>query len=145
MSEASITTQRVPEPSLIRYSTWIYGLHALSIAIGVLTSASIAGKFVFGLPSVIAVIMNYLRRNEARGTFLESHFSWQIRTFWFALLWVGATIIISLPLMLALGFGFITLAIGMLATGVWVIYRIARGWLALRDGKAIEFVAAGAA
>jgi uncharacterized membrane protein len=82
--------------------------------------------------------MNYVRRDEARGTFLESHFRWQIRTFWFALLWVLATVIISLPLMLALGFGFVTLAVGMLATGVWVVYRIARGWLALRDGMPVN-------
>ena len=138
MSAANETTQRVPEPSLIQYTTWIYGLHSLAVLIGVLTSASIAGKFVFGLPSIIAVIMNYVRRNEARGTFLESHFRWQIRTFWFALLWVLSTAIISLPLMLAFGFGFLTLAVGMLATGVWVVYRIARGWLALRDGKPIN-------
>jgi uncharacterized membrane protein len=145
VSETNETTQRVPEPSLIQYTTWIYGLHSLAVLIGVLTSASIAGKFVFGLPSIIAVIMNYVRRNEARGTFLESHFRWQIRTFWFALLWVLSTAIISLPLMLAFGFGFVTLAVGMLATGVWVVYRIARGWLALRDGKPVNpAVVAGA-
>jgi uncharacterized membrane protein len=145
VSETNETTQRVPEPSLIKYTTWIYGLHSLAVLIGVLTSASIAGKFVFGLPSIIAVIMNYVRRNEARGTFLEAHFRWQIRTFWFALLWVLATVIISLPLMLALGFGFVTAAVGMLATGAWVIYRIARGWMALRDGKPVNpAVVAGA-
>jgi uncharacterized membrane protein len=145
VSEANETTQRVPEPSLIQYTTWIYGLHSLAVLVGVLTSASIAGRFVFGLPSIIAVIMNYVRRDEAHGTFLESHFRWQIRTFWFALLWVLSTAIISLPLMLAFGFGFVTLAVGMLTTGVWVVYRIARGWLALREGKAVgSAVVAGA-
>jgi uncharacterized membrane protein len=108
----------------------VYGLHALSLLIGVLTAATVAGAFVFGVPSIIAVVINYAKRGEARGTFLESHFRWQIRTFWFALLWfvIGAMLfvaIVGIPLAIAVLFG----------DGVWAIYRIARGWLALRDGK----------
>src|SRR6185295_5373097 len=61
----------------------IYGLHALSVLVGVTTAAFIVTAFAFGLPSIVAVILNYLKRAEARGTFLESHFRWQIRTFWF--------------------------------------------------------------
>jgi uncharacterized membrane protein len=45
----------------------------------------VLGSFLFGWPSIIAVIINYVKRSEARGTWLESHFDWQIRTFWFAL------------------------------------------------------------
>jgi uncharacterized membrane protein len=105
-------------------------LHALSLLIGVTTAATIVGAFVFGVPSIIAVVINYLKREEARGTFLESHFSWQIRTFWFALLWcIVAWLMfitfIGIPLAIAVFF----------ADGVWVIYRVARGWLGLRDGK----------
>ena len=119
-----------PLPSLVRVTHLVYGLHALSLLIGVTTAATIIGAFVFGVPSIIAVVINYLKRDEARGTFLESHFRWQIRTFWFALLWfmIGAMLFVTI-----LG---IPLALGVwLATGVWAIYRIARGWLALRDGK----------
>jgi uncharacterized membrane protein len=119
-----------PPPSLVRVTHLVYALHALSLLIGVTTAATIIGAFVFGVPSIIAVVINYLKRDEARGTFLESHFRWQIRTFWFALLWfmIGAMLfatIIGIPLALGV----------WLATGVWTIYRIARGWLALRDGK----------
>src|SRR5262249_25731055 len=76
------------DASLISYTHVIYALHSLSVLIGVTSAVTIVGAFVFGFPSIIAVIMNYARRSEARGTFLESHFSWQIRTFWFALFWV---------------------------------------------------------
>jgi uncharacterized membrane protein len=119
-----------PAPSLVTVTHLVYGLHALSLLIGVTTAATIVGAFVFGVPSIIAVIINYVKRGEARGTFLESHFRWQIRTFWFAFLWnvIGAALFAT--------FVGIPLAVGVwLATGVWAIYRIARGWLALRDRK----------
>ena len=108
----------------------VYALHALSLLIGITTAATIIGAFVFGVPSIIAVVINYVKRGEARGTFLESHFHWQIRTFWFAFLWcvIGATMFVT--------FVGIPLAVMVfLAAGAWVIYRIARGWLALRDRK----------
>jgi uncharacterized membrane protein len=136
LNEATEPTQRVPEPSLIQYTHWIYGLHALSVLIGVLSHSSIAGRFVFGLPSIVAVIMNYARRSDAHSTFLEAHFHWQIRTFWFALLWLLATAVISWPLMLV-GIGIPMWWIARGITGIWVVYRIVRGWLALRDGKPI--------
>jgi uncharacterized membrane protein len=119
-----------PPPSLVTVAHLVYALHALSLLIGVTTAATIVGAFVFGVPSIIAVVINYIKRPEAKGTFLESHFRWQIRTFWFALLWfvIGAVLFLTV-----LG---IPLAVGVFfATGVWVIYRIARGWLALRDRK----------
>jgi uncharacterized membrane protein len=131
-----------PSPQLVQYTHWIYGLHALSVALGIFTAASIVGMFVFGWPSIIAVIMNYVRRSETAGTWLESHFRWQIRTFWFALLWGAVTSIISAPLVLALGLGIITWMIGFLAVGIWVVYRVARGWLALRDGQPVPRSAA---
>lgn len=135
MTEDPQITQTVPDPQLVQYTHWIYGLHGLSVLIGVMTGASIAGMFVFGLPSIAAVIMNYVRRREVAGTWLESHFRWQIRTFWFALLWLLVTAIVAAPLLLALGLGVIVWWIGLVAVGLWVIYRIARGWLTLRDGK----------
>jgi len=123
-----------PPPQLVQYTHWIYGLHALSVLIGMAGTATVVGMFVFGWPSIVAVIMNYVRRSEARGTWLESHFNWQIRTFWFALLWGTVTSIISAPLVLVLGLGVVTWVIGFLAVGLWVIYRVIRGWVALRDG-----------
>jgi uncharacterized membrane protein len=130
-------TQGVPtaqsvDPSLITYTNIIYGLHALAVIVGVVTSAAIVLSFVASIPSIIAVIMNYVKRSEVRGTFLDSHFRWQIRTFWFALLWAVVIGAISLPLTLIL-VGFATWVIGALLLGVWIIYRVARGWFALRD------------
>ena len=78
---------REVDPSLVSYTNVIYALHSLSVLIGLTSPVTVVGSFVFGIPSIIAVIMNYARQAEARGTFLESHFSWQIRTFWFAVLW----------------------------------------------------------
>ncbi|HTX25039.1 MAG TPA: hypothetical protein VMD03_10315 [Steroidobacteraceae bacterium] len=124
------------DPSLVTYTHVIYALHALSAAIGLAGAATIVGHFIFGLPSIVAVIMNYARRSAVRGTLLDSHFRWQIRTFWFALLAWVIVLAVSLPLMLVL-IGFLTLALGMAAIGIWLIYRIARGWLALRDGRAM--------
>jgi uncharacterized membrane protein len=81
--------------------------------------------------------MNYARQSDARGTFLESHFRWQIRTFWFALLWVIVVLALSLPLMLIV-IGFFTAWIGFVLLGIWVIYRIVRGWLALREHRPVS-------
>ncbi len=128
---------READPSLVTYTHIVYGLHALSVLIGVTGPATIVGSFVFGLPSIIAVIMNYVRRDEARGTYLESHFAWQIRTFWSALLWIFIAGLISAPLILLLGLGIVTFFIAAVVIGLWVIYRVARGWLALRDGRGI--------
>jgi uncharacterized membrane protein len=123
-----------PPAGLVNYTHCIYGLHALAVLIGVVTGTSVVGRFVFGLPSVIAVIMNYARRSEAEGTWLASHFRWQIRTFWFALLWSAITLVLSAPLILVVVGVFLAVA-GLALVGVWVAYRVARGWLALRAGQ----------
>jgi uncharacterized membrane protein len=127
---------RNPEPSLVSYVHIMYALHALAAFIGITSAVTVVGQFIFGLPSIIAVIMNYLRRSEARGTWLESHFTWQLRTFWFAALWVVLVAVASAPFMLIL-VGFFTFALGLAIIGAWVIYRVARGWLTLKDGKSI--------
>ena len=84
-----------------------------------------AGSFLFPLTLFVAVIINYVKRDQIEGTWLESHFRWQIRTFWFALLW-GAIGLITTVIFI----GFIIL----FANTVWLIYRIAKGWLRLNDG-----------
>ena len=119
-----------PAPSLVTVAHAVYALHSLSILIGVTTAATVIGAFVFGLPSIVAVVINYLKRGEARGTFLDSHFRWQIRTFWFAVLWcmIGGVVFLTLlgiPIALAIFAG----------AGIWAVYRVVRGWLALRDRK----------
>src|SRR6266404_1025181 len=134
----SLTVSAQPvDPSLASYTHIIYALHSLSVLIGLTSAVTIVGSFIFGLPSIIAVVMNYARQSDARGTFLESHFRWQIRTFWFALLWVLVILAISLPLMLII-VGIFTLWIGYVLLGIWVIYRIIRGWLALRDQRPVN-------
>ena len=110
----------------------IYGLHAVSLVTGIVTAASIVFAFLTGWPSIIAVILNYVKRSEARGTWLESHFRWQIRTFWWGLLWVGLCLLF---VVLTLGIGLLIAWIPLGIVAVWFIYRVARGWLALNDGR----------
>ena len=120
------------QPSLVRTTHIVYALHALGLALGAFGAASVLGSFLFSWPSIIAVIINYVKRGEARGTWLESHFTWQIRTFWFALAWAALVALVSIPLAVVLvGIG--TWIAGMFVLGVWAIYRIARGWLRLKD------------
>jgi uncharacterized membrane protein len=130
------TSLKTADASLVSYTHWMYALHAASALIGMFSSAFIVTAFLFGLPSIIAVVMNYVRRSDARGTYLESHFSWQLRTFWFALLWVTVVLLLSLPLFFVL-VGFVTFPIGIFVIGIWVIYRVARGWLKLKDGQPV--------
>jgi len=81
-------TDQQADDSLVTWATVIYGLHAFSLLTGIIGTATVVGAFLTGWPSIIAVILNYVKRSDVRGTWLESHFRWQIRTFWFALLWV---------------------------------------------------------
>jgi uncharacterized membrane protein len=130
-----ITAEARPvDQALVTYTNIIYALHALAVVIGLTSAHTIVLSFVGGLPSIVAVIMNYARRAAVRGTFLESHFRWQIRTFWFALLWSIVIVLVSAPFMLVL-IGFATAWLGLVALGIWIAYRVIRGWLALRDRK----------
>jgi uncharacterized membrane protein len=115
----------------------MYALHAASALLGILTSAAIATAFVFSIPSIIAVIMNYVKRNEVRGTWLDSHFGWQLRTFWYAALWIVLIVVFSTPLILLIGLGILTMWLGIAVVGLWILYRVVRGWLALKDGRPV--------
>lgn len=145
---------------LTGYTHVMYALHALAGFMGVTSSATIVGTFVFGVPSIIAIIMNYARRDAVRGSWLESHFNWQARTFWTALvlllLLIAVALVLSLFGLLSListpltgpagalgagaGFGgaWLAFTIGAIITGIWILYRVVRGWLALRDGKVVN-------
>src|SRR5215471_5717437 len=118
------------DESLITYTHVIYALHTLAVLVGVTTVHTIIFSFVGTLPSIVAVIMNYARRSATVGTFLESHFRWQIRTFWFAVLW-ALVILLLIVTIIGIPFAFL----GVFALGIWIIYRVARGWLALKDRR----------
>jgi uncharacterized membrane protein len=126
------TAWKDPDPSLITVTQVTYALHALGLAIGAFGTASVVGAFLFGWPSIIAVIINYVKRPDARGTWLESHFTWQIRTFWFAMLWASLVIIIGAILAIVL-IGFAIWIFGLFALGIWAVYRIVRGWMRLNS------------
>jgi uncharacterized membrane protein len=134
MTDATVV--REPDPSLVNTLHLTYALHAVGLAIGAFGAATVLGSFIFGWPSIIAVIINYVKRGDARGTWLESHFEWQIKTFWYA---VAASILIGLAgLLLAIVLiGLAIWAIGFFALGIWAIYRIALGWMRLNDRRAI--------
>jgi uncharacterized membrane protein len=139
--------------SALGYTHLMYALHAFAGFIGITSGATIIGAFVFGIPSIIAVLMNYARRDAVRGSWLESHFLWQLRTFWTAVVLglalfcialvlsaFGLISLLSVPLTggagavgAGAGFGgaFIALTLGAMLAGIWILYRVVRGWLVL--------------
>ncbi len=119
-----------PSSGTVTVTHIVYALHTTSILVGLTTGASIAGAFIFSWPSILAVILNYVFRGDAEGTYVESHFAWQIRTFWMATLWLVLMFIIGTVLMF-IGLGIFVFVIGFLVLGVWVAYRIIYGWLKL--------------
>jgi len=145
---------------LTGYTHVMYALHALAGFIGVTSGASIVGAFVFGLPSIIAILMNYARRDAVRGSFLESHFRWQASTFWTAVVLGIALFCIALVLSAfglvslittpvtgpagaagaGVGFGgaLVALTLGAMLAGIWILYRVVRGWMALGGGKTMH-------
>ncbi len=137
MAEITVNTHvGTPRHSLVTLTHVLYAMHAFSALMGLLTPAFIVTSFLAGWPSIIAIIINFIKRDDVRGTWLESHFSWQMRTFWFALLWVvvmGLLIVtlIGIPIAMAVGIG----------VGIWVLYRIGRGWLAMMERKPIRIPA----
>lgn len=119
-----------PLPSVITVAAIVYALHTFAIVVGVIGAATVIGSFLGSIPSIAAVVLNYIKRGDARGTWAESHYRWQIRTFWYALLWaVIATIFIFTVVLAVIGFPM------LIALSIWLIYRIARGWLRLGDHK----------
>ncbi|SDA13790.1 Uncharacterized membrane protein [Nitrosospira sp. Nsp11] len=133
MSEVgSRVVPTVPPADLVRLTHIIYLLHGFSVLMGILGPALIITTFLSGWPSIIAVILNYLKRKEVRHTYLDSHFRWQIRTFWYALPWL---VMAAMPFATVIGITFAyILAVG---TGIWVIYRVRRGWMALNEGRSM--------
>ena len=121
-----------PRESLIKLTHVIYALHAFSLVTGIVGAATVVGAFLTGWPSIIAVVLNYVKRSEVRGTWLESHYRWQIRTFWFGLLWVS---LCGLFIVATLGIGLLIAWLPLTFVGLWFVYRIVRGWLRLIDRR----------
>lgn len=101
--------------SLKNVATLCYALYALSL-------------LGFGITAIVAIVLDYIKRDEARGTWLESHYRWQIRTFWFSVLWFLLGAVLALVVI-----GWVILGIAC----IWFIYRIAKGWLNLNDNKPV--------
>jgi uncharacterized membrane protein len=120
----------VAQSSVVTIANVVYGLHSLAIVIGIVGAATIVGSFVGSVPSIAAVVLNYVKRGDARGSWVESHYRWQIRTFWFALLWfvIGWAMIVTI-------IGALVGIPVLIALTVWLIYRIARGWMRLSDRR----------
>jgi len=104
----------------------MYGLHALSAFGGLLGAATIVGSFLFGWPSIIAVIINYLTRSNVRGSWLDTHWRWQLRTFWLTAAWALVALVLALTI-IGIPFAWIIIAV----LGLWLLYRVVRGWAAL--------------
>lgn len=100
------------EQSAKSLTTIIYALYAASLLVGI--------------TAIAAIVMNYIKKDDVAGTFLESHFRWQIRTFWFGLLW---GVLGAITMLLVIGW-FV-----LIANGIWIIYRIVKGWLRLNENK----------
>ena len=124
----SLPPRSEPTPSAVTISHVVYALHACAICAGIAGTATVVGSFVGSVPSIVAVVLYYVKRGDARDTWAASHYSWQIRTFWYALAWF------------LVAWGLIFTVIGALAgipllvaLTLWLFYRIVRGWLRLID------------
>jgi uncharacterized membrane protein len=122
--------QAMPSPGMVTLTHVLYGMHGFSALMGLLGPVFILTAFLTGWPSIIAVIVNYVKRSDVRGTWLESHFSWQIRTFWYAILWA---LVCGLLVITLIGIPFAWLM--AVVVGIWVLYRIVRGWTTLAEAR----------
>jgi uncharacterized membrane protein len=118
--------------SLVTWTKVVYALHAFSLLTGIIGTATVVGAFLTGWPSIIAVILNYVKRSDVRGTWLESHFRWQIRTFWYGLLWMS---LCGIFIITTLGIGLLFVWLPISLVGLWFVYRVVRGWITLNDGR----------
>ena len=100
-------------------------LKTIALAVYVLQALS----FFWGITAVIGVIIDYVKLDDARGTWVENHLRWQIRTFWWALFWS----VLGFALIWVFGLGVLVLAV----VYFWTIYRVVKGWLKLTERKMV--------
>ena len=126
------SAETLPPRSLERIVLVAYLLHFFSALNGLLTPAFIVTAFLSGWPSIIALIMCYIWRDDAQGSYLESHFDWLLKTFWWALLWllIGCLFIFTIV-------GIVVGLPMLLFVGVWVLYRLLRGVFALNARRSL--------
>lgn len=128
-----------PSSSLISVTLLVYALFGVAAVVGLVSSGFPLIAPLMGIVGIVGIIVAYVKRSEATGTWLESHYRWLIRTFWFSLLWgaIGAVIFVLLAIII------IGLFIGYLiwvATTIWVLYRLVRGYLLFNQSKPIPGV-----
>ncbi|HOE18609.1 MAG TPA: hypothetical protein PLX02_13285 [Syntrophorhabdaceae bacterium] len=87
-----------------------------------------AASYFVGITAIVAIVINYIKKEDVAGTFLESHFRWQIRTFWFGLLW---GVLGGIMALIIIGWAV------LVADGIWIIYRLVKGWLRLNENKSM--------
>jgi uncharacterized membrane protein len=102
------------------------GLRQITLVVYILQALS----FFMGITAIVGVVINYVKKEDAAGTVYESHFNWQIRTFWWGLVWS----VLGFILIFALGLGFIVLFVAW----VWAIYRVVKGWLKWNDNQPVH-------
>jgi uncharacterized membrane protein len=128
MSDAAVPPVAAPSPALISMTLVIYALFGVAAVAGLASSGFPLIAPLMGIVGIIAIILAYVKRADAAGTWLASHYRWLIRTFWFSLLWgiVGAVIFVVFAIIL------IGLVVGYaiwVATTIWVLYRLIRGYV----------------
>ena len=126
----------VPPPSLITATLIVYALFGVAAVVAIASHGFPPIAPLGGIVGLIGIIMAYVKRGDAAGTWLASHYRWLIRTFWFSLLWgcIGAIIFVLLAIVVI---GIIIGAAIWIATALWVIYRIIRGYLLFNDSKPV--------
>lgn len=99
-------------------------LRSLTVVIYALYAAG----FITALSPIVAIVMNYIKQDDVAGTWLESHFRWQMRTFWFGLLWGFIGVVLT----------FVLIGIPILVVNaIWIIYRLVKGFLRLNENQPI--------
>lgn len=113
------------DPATPKSAEELAGLKNVTMMVYLLQALS----FLWGVTAIVGVVVNYVKRDDARGTVYESHFDWQIRTFWWGLLWS----VVGVLLVIVFGLGFLV----MFVAWIWAIYRVVKGWLKLSEGKPV--------
>lgn len=123
----------IPSAGDVQLTHILYGLHSIGLVVGAWSqAATMVGAFVFGWTSIIAIIINYVKRDALQGTYLASHFVWQADTFWRCVIVMLIGIVLYAFLV---GFLINWLIFGLV--GLWAVYRIIKGWLALAAGQPV--------
>jgi uncharacterized membrane protein len=125
-----------PSPSLISTTLIIYGLYGLAAVLALAAHGFPPIAPLGGIAGIVAIIMAHVKRSEAAGTWLASHYRWLIRTFWFSVLWgvIGGIIFVLLFIIIV---GIVIAYAIWIATTLWVLYRLIKGYLLFKDSQPV--------